>query len=115
VKFNIEKDLGKHPNKASISIVNLASENATEVLAHAEASAAIVDKVDAGPFDRLTPRELSVALRLAAGDRTAEIAEALDISPKTVDTHRANVLKKLSLRHNVDIARAAIKAGLVAL
>jgi DNA-binding NarL/FixJ family response regulator len=67
------------------------------------------------PFDRLTPRELSVALRLADGARSSEIAEELGISPKTVDTHRANVLKKLSLRHNVDIARAAIKAGLVTL
>lgn len=63
------------------------------------------------PFPTLSPREREVALRLAVGDTNRDIAESLDISIKTVDTHRGKVLKKLSCRHNVDLARLAIKMG----
>ena len=67
------------------------------------------------PFDRLTPREIAVAVRIAEGDRNAQIAKMLGCSSKTVDTHRANALKKLNLRHNVDLTREAIRVGLVVL
>lgn len=65
------------------------------------------------PFDRLTARELHVVRRIVDGDRNANIALALQCSVKTVDTHRANALKKLNLRHNVDLTREAIRVGLV--
>lgn len=65
------------------------------------------------PFDRLTARELHVVRRIVDGDRNAQIAAALQCSVKTVDTHRANALKKLNLRHNVDLTREAIRVGLV--
>ena len=67
------------------------------------------------PFDRLTPRELAVVVRIAEGDRNAQIAKVLGCSSKTIDTHRANALKKLNLRHNVDLTREAIRVGLVVL
>ena len=44
---------------------------------------------------------------------TREIAEALVISPKTVERHRANVLEKLGMRDRVDLTRYAIRRGLV--
>lgn len=58
---------------------------------------------------QLSEREYQVMLHLAAGKRNQEIAELLGISVKTVDTHRANLLKKLGLRNNADIARFAIR------
>lgn len=67
------------------------------------------------PFDRLTARELTVVRCIVDGDRNATIAQALQCSVKTVDTHRANALKKLNLRHNVDLTREAIRVGLVAI
>jgi len=71
------------------------------------------EQLDAKPFDKLTPRELAVAGSLALGLKNSEIAEELHISVKTVDTHRAHVLKKLGLRGNVDLARLAIREGIV--
>lgn len=67
------------------------------------------------PFDALTARELQVATRLALGATNAEIADDLDISVKTVDTHRMHVMKKLDTRNNVGLARLALRAGLTTL
>jgi DNA-binding NarL/FixJ family response regulator len=64
-------------------------------------------------FDPLTPRESEVVKLVAEGMTTREIAEALVISPKTVERHRANVLEKLGLRDRVDLTRYAIRRGLV--
>jgi DNA-binding NarL/FixJ family response regulator len=65
------------------------------------------------PFPELTDRERAVALRLSIGDKNSEVAAALNISIKTVDTHRAHALKKLKCRNNVDLARLAIRLGYV--
>jgi DNA-binding NarL/FixJ family response regulator len=86
----------------------------------AAASALIRDYLDraaAGeedvPEDPLTPRELEVVKLIAEGQTSEEIAEALIISHKTVDRHRANVLEKLGMRNRVELTRYAIKRGLV--
>ena len=47
------------------------------------------------------------------GQVNREIAEALSISIKTVDTYRQRILKKLGLRNNAELSRFAIKQGLV--
>jgi DNA-binding NarL/FixJ family response regulator len=61
----------------------------------------------------LTPREEQVTKLIAEGHTTKEIAAALHISVKTVDSHRANVLQKLGMRDRLDLARFAIRTGLV--
>lgn len=68
---------------------------------------------------RLTAREREIAEYLAKGWKNAEIAEQLEISQKTVDTHRAHVLAKLKLRNNAELARdfaayGQVSAGLPA-
>ena len=60
----------------------------------------------------LSKRENEVALLLARGDTNREIAKALGVSIKTVDTHRGHVLKKMQLRNNVALALWCIRAGL---
>lgn len=65
------------------------------------------------PPDPLTPRELEVVKLIAEGFTSDEIAEALIISSKTVDRHRANVLEKLGMRNRVELTRYAIRRGLV--
>jgi DNA-binding NarL/FixJ family response regulator len=64
---------------------------------------------------RLSARERQVAKLIALGNTPAEIADALFISVKTVDTHRANVLGKLDLRNNADLTRYAIRTQLIGL
>jgi len=65
------------------------------------------------PLEELSNREIQVLRRLAMGQVNREIAEALSISIKTVDTYRQRILKKLGLRNNAELSRFAIKQGLV--
>jgi len=70
---------------------------------------------DGHPASALTAREAQVMEMLARGLTNREIAEHLEISIKTVDTHRGHVLKKLGLRNNSELTRFAVKHGYVAL
>ncbi|GAA3745059.1 response regulator transcription factor [Plantactinospora mayteni] len=65
------------------------------------------------PESILTPREEEIIKLIAEGNSAKEIAEALVISVKTVDRHRANILAKLGMRDRIDLTRYAIRAGLV--
>lgn len=65
------------------------------------------------PAQVLSPREFQVLGHLASGLTNREIAKMLEISVKTVDTHRGHVLKKLKLRNNSDLTRFAMQQGLL--
>jgi DNA-binding NarL/FixJ family response regulator len=67
------------------------------------------------PLDRapLTAREQEVVKLVAEGYTNRQIAEALVISNKTVERHRANILEKLGMRDRVELTRYAIRHGLV--
>lgn len=56
-------------------------------------------------LESLTPRELEVAERLAQGLSNKETARELDISPRTVETHRAHILSKLDIRSVSQLVR----------
>lgn len=55
-------------------------------------------------YPELTPRERVVAFALARGARMPSIARELGLSQKTVDTHRANALRKLGCTNNVELS-----------
>lgn len=61
----------------------------------------------------LSEREIEVLAALAEGCTNKEIGERLFISPRTVDTHRTNLMKKLDTHNVAGLVRIAIKAGLV--
>jgi DNA-binding NarL/FixJ family response regulator len=65
------------------------------------------------PQDLLTDRELDVLKLVARGLSTKEIASRLDISPRTVDTHRANLMRKLGLRSVALLTHFALREGLL--
>ena len=60
------------------------------------------------PSDVLTPREKEVLKLIAAGRRNREIAGCLSLSVKTVEKHRANVMKKLDLHNTAALTAFAI-------
>lgn len=75
-----------------------------------------VKRFDTAPGYRgLTPREREVLAYLALGQTNCEVAKVLDISIKTVDTHRGKLLKKLNLRGNSDLTWYALRYGIVPL
>jgi DNA-binding NarL/FixJ family response regulator len=65
------------------------------------------------PASILTPREEEVVKLIAEGHSSREIADVLVISVKTVDRHRANVLDKLGMHDRLELARFAIRVGLI--
>jgi DNA-binding NarL/FixJ family response regulator len=64
-------------------------------------------------FDPLTPRELEILKLIAEAHTSREIADALVISVKTVERHRANIMEKLGMRDRVELTRYAIRRGLI--
>lgn len=67
----------------------------------------------ADPYDTLSEREREVLVLLAQGQTYQQIAKALFISVKTVDFHRANILRKLNLFSRADLTRYAVQRGLI--
>jgi two-component system, NarL family, invasion response regulator UvrY len=63
--------------------------------------------------EELSYRELQVMRMVAVGKTVKEIAEELALSEKTVATYRTRISEKTGLRSNVEIARYALKKGLV--
>jgi DNA-binding NarL/FixJ family response regulator len=63
-------------------------------------------------LEKLSRRELEVLRQIVAGHTSAEIARRLCISTKTIDTHRSNMYRKLSLRNAVDLIRFATVHGI---
>lgn len=66
-------------------------------------------------FAVLTAREREVLRLLTEGRRTSQIAQLLDISVKTVDTHRQQIIHKLGIRSLAGLTKYAIREGLTSL
>ncbi len=64
-------------------------------------------------LDELTEREQEVLSHLAEGATNEDIANALVISPKTVERHRENIMRKLNLHSRAELVRYAIRKGII--
>ena len=67
------------------------------------------------PLDQLTDREREVLQLIAEGNTRQRTAEQMSVSPKTIDTHRANLMRKLELNNDAALVRFAVRYGLVPL
>jgi two-component system, NarL family, response regulator LiaR len=67
---------------------------------------------DPGPIDQLSPRELDVLRLIAQGLENAQIANRLNISPRTVKNHVSSILAKLDLPSRIQAATYAVRRGL---
>ena len=68
---------------------------------------------DFDPLESLSPRERQILQLTAEGRSAAAIGERLFISPRTVETHRASIMRKLGLHTHTDVILFAIRHGLV--
>jgi DNA-binding NarL/FixJ family response regulator len=66
-----------------------------------------------GPVEPLTLRERQVLKLIAEAFTNKAIGETLHISQKTVESHRANLMRKLEMRDRVELVRYAIRRGLI--
>ena len=76
--------------------------------------ASVAVEVESGRLDGLSERELEVLRMIALGNTNAEIAAALYVSVRTVETHRAHIQQKLRLRTRSELVRYALDHGLIA-
>jgi len=67
----------------------------------------------ANAHEKLSDRELQTLIMIASGKRLSDIADELNLSPKTVSVYRARVLEKLALANNSEMTVYAIRNGLV--
>ncbi len=65
------------------------------------------------PLSSLSPREREVLQLAAEGYANPEIAEKLFISPRTAETHRTNLMRKLALQSQTDLVRFSIRRGII--
>jgi two-component system invasion response regulator UvrY len=65
------------------------------------------------PHTRLTDREFGIFSRIISGARLTDIADELSLSIKTVSTHKANILEKMTLGGQVELVRYAIEHKLL--
>jgi DNA-binding NarL/FixJ family response regulator len=68
-----------------------------------------------GSTENLTPRQREILQMIAEGKNTKQIALALEISVKTVDSHRAQLMKRLGAKDVASLVRHALKLGIVTL
>ena len=71
--------------------------------------------VEENPLDRLSRRETEVLQMVVEGRSSAEIAEMLSLSPKTVDTFRSRLMQKLEIDDVPSLVKFAIQQGLTSL
>ncbi len=72
-----------------------------------------MDDDSSGPAEPLTLREREVLKLIAEAHTNRAIGELLHLSEKTVESHRANLLRKLGMRDRVELVRYAIRRGLI--
>ena len=71
------------------------------------------DDAQSGPLGRLTSRQREILQLIAEGCSTKQIAQRLDLSVKTVETHRAQLMERLEIHDVPGLVRLAIRTGLV--
>jgi len=115
--YMVKESAGESLLKAMEAVANddffldnsLSREVILNIAKTSEAQAAVTE-VDYGS---LTPREQEILRLLAEGQTAKEIANRLYISPKTVENHRVNIMRKLELRRPIDLIRYAVRIGLI--
>jgi DNA-binding NarL/FixJ family response regulator len=69
---------------------------------------------EAEPVEPLTPREIEIIKMIAEGKSSKEMAEIMFLSFRTIQNHRAKIMKKLNLKKNTDLVKYAIHKGYTA-
>ena len=72
-----------------------------------------VDAKDLTPLETLTPRQREILQLVSEGNSTKDIARRLDLSVKTVESHRSELMERLDIHDVTGLVRFAIRHGLI--
>jgi DNA-binding NarL/FixJ family response regulator len=75
----------------------------------------MIQAVDAVSHPTLTSRERETLQLIAEGKSTAETANLLNVSPKTIETHRKNIMDKLDIHNIAELTKYAVREGLTSI
>jgi DNA-binding NarL/FixJ family response regulator len=67
------------------------------------------------PYEQLTDREREMLKLVVEGYKTRQIAELLNITPKTVEGHKTSLMKKLGIHSNLDLVKYALRRGIISI
>ena len=112
----ILKDAGPQEVRDAVRAVHRGEEHfapSVEVQLHAALRGEVAMEEALTQLQELTTREQEVLARVADGRTSREIAEEFGISPRTVETHRESLMRKLDIRTVAGLTRFAIESGLV--
>jgi len=109
----ITKDSAIEEVALAIQLVHRGKRYISQEVAQEMALSSVNSKQDGSPFEQLSERELQIALMVIDGVKTAEIAERLNVSPKTVNTYRYRFFEKLKITSNMELALLASRHGLI--
>ncbi len=112
----ILKDAGPQEVRDAVRAVHRGEEHfapSVEVQLHAALRGEVAMEEALTQLQELTTREQEVLARVADGRTSREIAEEFGISPRTVETHRESMMRKLEIRTVAGLTRFAIESGLV--
>ena len=89
-----------------------------DLYVHPSLTRGLIEEEEPAPADnsalgRLTPRETEVLRLIAEGYTNTQIADLLFLSPRTIETHRANIRSKLDLDSRAELVRFAVRHGLL--
>ena len=85
----------------------------SEVVLRGYLSRGTTESLEVGPSSLLSPRELQIVKLVAENKSNKEVANILNISVKTVESHRSHVMEKLGLHSIVELVRYAIRNNIV--
>ena len=100
---------------AAVRAVHAGRRYLSQKIAEAVLDDYVRERRSSGPLDSLSARERQILQLVAEGKTTAEAAQVLFLSPKTVETYRSRVMHKLGVRDFAGLVRFAVQHGLTPL
>jgi two-component system invasion response regulator UvrY len=108
----VTKGIGRNEMVQAIRAVHSGQRYMSPEIAKQIALKSLGDKDDS-PFEDLSERELQVTLMITKGMRVQEIADALHLSSKTVNSYRYRIFDKLNIKNDVELTHLAIRYHLL--
>ena len=97
----------------AIRAVNSGQRYISPEIAQQIALSQVCTPVTDNPFKASSDREMQITMMITKGDKVQDIAESLNLSPKTVNSYRYRLFEKLNINGDVELTRMAIRYGIL--